>query len=120
MNHFIILSLLLLSVPAWAQQSNGSCILQSQMQPWTQLDSQTAMVQAGRKQYIVTVPDCGSFFGGFTSEIASSAGSRVCEGDSILYYDTNFQLVETCVITDIVRIRINPQTNAVEVNEFED
>jgi len=119
MNRLILLGLCLLSAPAWAQQSNGTCIQQWQMGPWTQIDAQTAMVEAGRKQYVVTVPDCESFFTGRNNEVVGSAGSRVCEGAAILYYEGS-QVIETCIITDIVRIRLNAQTNTVEVNEFDE
>ncbi|MBF6025107.1 hypothetical protein [Lysobacter niastensis] len=92
----------------------------SQMSPWTQVDDQTALVNAGRKSYLVTVPDCSSFFAGRNSEVVGSNGSRICKGDEIRYYDETFHYVESCFIQDIVRYQINPSTNAVEINEFDD
>ena len=124
MNRSILgLCLYLLLVPAWAQQpahGKGACITTTwQMSPWTQVDDQTALVNVGKKSYLVTVPDCSSFFTGLNSELVGSNGGRVCEGDEIRYYDGP-QYIESCFIQDIVRYQINPNTNAVEINEFDD
>ena len=116
------LGLFMLLVPAWAQQSGhgkSPCILMSQMEPWIQVDAQTALVNAGRKSYLVTVPDCDSFFTGLSSEVMGSAGSRVCEGAEIRYSDGP-TYVESCFVEDIVRVQVNPKTGAVEINEFDD
>lgn len=97
--------LLLLALPALAQQpahGSGTCFSLSKMSPWIQVDAQTALVQAGNKSYLVTVPDCSSFFTGKTAEVLGSNGSRVCRGDEIRYYDVN-QYVESCFITNIAR-----------------
>lgn len=125
MNRSILaLGLYLLLVPAWAQQSahgKGSCIQSAQMSPWIQVDDQTALVNVGRKSYLVTVPDCSSFFAGRVSEVVGSNGGRICEGAEIRYYDSvSLQYIESCFIQDIVRFQINPNTNAVEINEFDD
>ena len=123
MNRVLVcLGLCLVLGPAWAQQSAhgpGPCIQMSQMSPWIQVDGQTALVNAGRKSYLVTVPDCSSFFMGFESEVLGSNGSRICRGAEIRYYDGP-TFVESCFVQDIVRVQVNPATNAIEINEFDD
>ena len=124
MNRSILaLGLYLLLVPAWAQQSahgKGSCIQSAQMSPWIQVDDQTAIVNAGKKSYLVTVPDCDSFFAGLDSgEVVGDPGSRICAGAEIRYSDAG-QYIESCVITEIVRYRVDPLTSAVKINEFAD
>lgn len=114
------LGLFLLLAPAWAQQAARSpCFQMSQMSPWLQVDAETALVNVGRKSYLVTVPNCSSFFTGLQTEVVGSNGSRVCEGAEIRYYNAS-QYVESCFVQDIVRVQVNPTTNAIEINEFED
>lgn len=123
MNRFIlVLGLSLTTTLAWAQQgppARGVCFSSFQMSPWIQVDAETAIVEVNRKTYLVTVPDCDSFFTGLNSEVVGSNGSRICEGAEIRYSNGG-QYVESCFVEDIVRYQINPQTNAVEINEIED
>ena len=117
------LGLFVLASAAGAQQgppAKNVCFLGFQMEPWIQVDDQTAIVNAGRKSYLVTVPDCDSFFAGLdSSEVVGDHGSRICAGAEIRYSDAG-QYIETCVITDIVRYQVDPLTSAVKINEFAD
>lgn len=120
MNRLLLgLCLSLLLAPAWAQQGKAPCFSMLHMDPWIQVDAQTALVNVGRRSYLVTVPDCSSFFAGFLGEVLGSNGSRVCEGAEIRYSDGP-RYVESCFVTDIVRVQGNPNTNAIEINEFDD
>ena len=120
MNRLLIgLCLSLLLAPAWAQQGKAPCFSMLHMAPWIQVDAQTALVNVGRRSYLVTVPDCSSFFTGLSSEVVGSNGSRVCEGAEIRYSNGPV-FVESCFVEDIVRVQTNPNTNAIEINEFDD
>ena len=123
MNRILLfLGLFVLLMPAWAQQSahgKSPCFSMAQMAPWIQVDAHTELVNVGRKSYLVTVPDCSSFFTGLETEVLGSAGSRVCEGAEIRYSDGPVY-VESCFVEDIVRVQMNPNTGAVEINEFDD
>ena len=48
------------------------------------------------------------------------ARHRICEGTRIILRDMTTNQLQFCVIQDIVRYQINPLTNEVQVNEFED
>jgi hypothetical protein len=124
MNRLIFgLGLFLLTATAAAQQGppdKGVCFRSFQMEPWIQVDAQTAIVNAGRKSYLVTVPDCDSFFAGLDAgEVIGSNGGRVCAG-SVIRYSDGGQYIETCTITDIVRYEIDPVTRAVQLDEIGD
>ena len=132
MNRLILgLGLFLLTVPAWAQQpppGNGNnCISVSAIRDCTGLDDQTLEIDAGRKDYLMSVENCSTLTGRHCIGSAGNPGiafetfarPRVCEGHRLILRDSTNQL-QFCLIQDIVRYQINPLTNAVEINEFDD
>lgn len=132
MNRFIPgLGLCLLIAPAWAQQAptgNGStCISVSAIRDCTGLDDQTLAIDAGRKDYLMSFESCSTLTGRHCIGSAGNPGiafetfarPRVCEGHRIILRDGTNPL-QFCVIQDIVRYQVNPLTNDVEINEFDD
>lgn len=131
MNRFVLcLGLLPITAAAWAQQgppARDICVPGKLIVECTGLDEQTLQVDAGKKDYLFTVEPCPTLTGRHCTGSPGNPGiffntvgeNRVCEGHEIILRDGN-QIVQRCVIQDIVRYQIAPLTNAVEINEFED
>lgn len=125
------LGLFLLVVPAWAQQpptGNGSnCISVSAIQDCTGLDDRTLEIDAGRKDYLMSVESCSALPGRHCRGSVGNPGiafetfarPRVCVGHRIILRDAVTNQLQFCLIQDIVRFQINPLTNEVEINEFD-
>lgn len=121
------LGLIFITGLACAQQApSGICISERAIDDCIGLDEQTLLVDAGRKDYLMTLESCSTLTGRHCIGSPGNPGiafetfarPRICEGQRIIIHIDN--QLQYCVIQDIVRYQVNPATNAIEINEFED